>query len=302
MASPLAPTFGIWLVALFLQSILMGMGLLQVYLYFLWYHKDGWGIKGTVITITALEIAQSGIFFSATYTLLIDGFGNFPGLNVIPWQATTQLLLLYISTFVAQSYFSYCIYILQKRKLWFPLLIVIMSLVGLSGGIAQTILTLKIVHFTELPSTSWATNTQAALSLACDIFITGGLCWRLNTSRTGIQSTNDLLNFLIMTAINRGVLTMVTAALNMILFLSKPGTFYFMFALLLSGKLYMNSMLAMLNTRKHAHAISQFGKTTVDHISMGSFSPPTQGGVNVTVTHETMNDELSDRDKSKIMF
>ncbi|KAJ7488297.1 hypothetical protein FB451DRAFT_1553724 [Mycena latifolia] len=296
MASALAPTFGIWMVALFFMSILLGMGLLQVYLYFLWYSKDNWGIKGTVILLTVLEVAQSALFFSATYTLIIDGFGNFEGLNLIPWQATTQLLLLYISTFVAQSYFSYCIYILQKRKIWFPLLIVVLSLVGLGGGVAQFILTLRVSHFTDLPSTSAATNTQAALALTCDVLITVGLCWRLNTSRTGIQSTNQLLNFLIMTAINRGVLTMVTAALNMILFLSQPGTFYFMFVLLISGKFYMNSMLAMLNTRQHAHAISQFGKSTVDHISMGSFAPASHHpqGVNVTVTHETMNDHDHD--------
>jgi hypothetical protein len=65
---------------------------------------------------------------------------------------------------------------------------------------------------------------------------------------------NRLLNFLIINAINRGVLTMVTALLNMILvrplvfpigldeselgmqFLTEPGTFYFMLIVVISGK------------------------------------------------------------------
>jgi len=271
------------------------MGLLQVYLYFFWYSKDSWGIKGTVILITILETVQTGTYFGATYRFFITDFGNFDALAQFPWQALVQLLALYTSTFVAQSYFAYCIYVLHKKRIFFPLVIVILSLVGLGGGVAQIVLAVHIKEFAQLPSTSAASNTQAALSLACDILITVCLCWRLNVARTGIQSTNRLLNFLIMTAINRGVLTMVTALLNMILFLTQPGTFYFMMMILLSGKFYMNSMLAMLNTRQHAHSIGAVGSMG-DSISMSPF--PSRGGahvtepvgVNISVRRELHND------------
>ncbi|KAJ7070226.1 hypothetical protein B0H15DRAFT_119664 [Mycena belliarum] len=289
-------TFGLWLAALLFASILLGMALLQVYLYFYWYHNDSWGIKATVITITALEITQSGLFYSSLYVVLIDGFGNFPGLDVIPWQSVGQLFFLYLATFVAQAYFSYLIYKLQKDKILFPIVIFFLSVAGLGAGIAQTVLSIKVKHFSELPSTSATSNAQAALALACDILITVGLCGRLNSSRTGVQSTNEMLNFVIMTAINRGILTMVTAALNIILFLTQPGTFYFMLVLLLSGKFYMNSMLAMLNTRKHAQALSQFGRTTVDHISMGSLAGPhNTRALNVTVTQSVITDQSTSK-------
>ncbi|KAJ7054304.1 hypothetical protein C8F01DRAFT_1260042 [Mycena amicta] len=240
-----ANTFGIWLIAQFFQCILYGMGLLQAYLYFFWYPKDGWWTKGTVITITVLETIQTGTYFGATYKFFITDFGNFDALTDFPWQALAQLLALYTSTFVAQCYFAHCIYQLHKRKIWYPAIVFILSLVGFGGGVAQIVLAVRIQKFDQLPSTSAASNTQAALSLACDILITVGLCWRLNETRTGIQSTNKLLNFLIMTAINRGVLTMITALLNMVLFLTQPGTFYFMVMILISGKFYMNSMLGM---------------------------------------------------------
>lgn len=38
-------TDGAWLVALFLETILYGIGLLQTWLYFRWAVKDGWSIK-----------------------------------------------------------------------------------------------------------------------------------------------------------------------------------------------------------------------------------------------------------------
>ncbi|KAJ7081207.1 hypothetical protein B0H15DRAFT_953217 [Mycena belliarum] len=270
----LADSFGVLLCALLFLSLLLGMGLLQVYLYFLWYPNDGWGTKGMVITITALEVAQSGLFFSSLYVVLIDGFGDFGRIDVIPWQSIAQLSCLYLATFGAQAYFSYLIYKLRTDRFLFPTAIFILSVAGLGAGIAQTVLSIKVKRFSELPSTSAATNTQAAFALACDILITVGLCWRLSNCRTGVQSTNKMLNFFIMTGLNRGLLTMVTAALNIILFLTQPGTFYFMLVLVLSGKLYMNSMLAMLNTRKHAQALAQFGSHNVDPISMGSYVAP----------------------------
>lgn len=128
-------------------------------------------------------------------------------------------------------------------------------------------------------------NLQAACTLAADILITVGLSWRLNSARSGVQSsvsflptdhsdahpfahrTNKLLNFLIINAINRGILTMLTALLNMILvrppvlptglddselnlqFLTEPGTFYFMLIVIISGK----CTLSISFTRRHAH-------------------------------------------------
>ncbi|KAJ7175052.1 hypothetical protein C8R43DRAFT_1119077 [Mycena crocata] len=164
------------------------------------------------------------------------------------------------------------------------------------GGIAQVVLVGKLKEFKELPKTSAASNTQAALALSCDILITVGLCWRLNTNRTGIQSTNKLLNFLIMTAVNRGVVTMVAALLNMILFLTQPGTLYFMLMLLISGKLYMNSMLAMLNTRQHAHSVGKFGVTAIEHISMPTFSSGPSAnqvaGISISTSTETDDDVI----------
>ena len=64
-------------------------------------------------------------------------------------------------------------------------------------------------------------------------------------------STNAVLNNLIMYAVNRGVLTSLCALLNLVLFLALPGTFYFFIGLMPSSKLYMNTMLATLNTRQH---------------------------------------------------
>ncbi|KAJ7099738.1 hypothetical protein C8R44DRAFT_810251 [Mycena epipterygia] len=270
MASPLAPTVGMWLTALFLQTLLHGMGLLQGFLYFVWYPKDNWTVKGTVITMLFVESIQMGAAFGNVYAWLIDGFGDLANLNTIHWQDMLQLTALYLSTFVAQAHFAKTIYQLHRQDKILPLVVLLFSLVALGGGIGQVVLAIRVGEYSKLGQTSVTTNLQAGFALASDMLITIGLCWRLSESKGGIQSTNKVLNFLILTAINRGAFTMLFAALNVILFLSEPGTFYFMLALLLSDKFYMNSMLAILNTRQHAGRMQ--GTTVVEEISMPMFA------------------------------
>lgn len=45
------------------------------------------------------------------------------------------------------------------------------------------------------------------LAAVCDILIAAGLCWYLQTGRTGYKRTDNIVDRLIIYAINRGVLT-----------------------------------------------------------------------------------------------
>ncbi|TFK37071.1 hypothetical protein BDQ12DRAFT_685763 [Crucibulum laeve] len=223
MVSPLDSTYGIWLVALFLETMLYGAGLLQAWLYFHWYSKDHWG---------TLQITW---FFASTYICLIDNFGNFPALLVINWR--------YLSAFIVQLYFAYCIYSLNKKKLVAPILIVILVLVEM----ALTVKTIELGSFTFLTDTKAIFTLHSSAAAACDIVITFSLVRTLGKRKRGIRSTNSMLNMLIINAINRGMLTTICAALNMILFLALPGQFFFFYRSLV----YMNSALSTLNSRQH---------------------------------------------------
>ncbi|KAJ7265391.1 hypothetical protein B0H12DRAFT_1100575 [Mycena haematopus] len=301
MASPLASTLGVWLVTQLLQAILYGMGLLQVYLYFFWYPTDRWFTKAAVILITAFETAQTCLFFAASYDFFINGFGQFGPTAILPWGAKAQLLFITLSTFVAQEYFAHTLFLIHKRKIVYPLFVALLGVASFGAGIAQTTILFTVKTLTDLGKTSTSLTTQAATALACDFFITAGLCWKLNTSRTGIQSTNKLINFLIMTAVNRGVFTMVFALLNIVLWLTKPDTFYFLMMNIMAGKFYMNSMLAMLNTRDHAHSIGAVATAlSSSNFAMNSSTlnePRVRMepiGVNVSVAKDILRDGVDD--------
>ncbi|KAJ6462536.1 hypothetical protein C8R45DRAFT_1108190 [Mycena sanguinolenta] len=264
MSSLVASTLGMWLVGVFLQSLLHGMGLLQGFLYFVWYPMDSRTVKGTVIAVLLTETVQMAGAFLTTYRWLIDGFGT-SNFLLIRWpdmlQLTALIYMQYLSTFIAQSLreddLSMWVYIrggfgqdstcnsVYKKDMYLPILIALLALLAFTSGLSQVIIATRLGDYRKIDETATTTNLQAGAALAADIAITGGLFWRFSKSRTGVQSTNRVLNFLIMTAINRGVLTMLSAILTMVLFLTQPGTYYFMITLLLSDKFYMNNMLAM---------------------------------------------------------
>jgi len=275
--------------------------MLQAFLYFVWYPRDPWSVKGTVIVLVVLQCIQLAGAIANIYAWFVDGFGNFDDLNTIHMQDMLQLTALWLSIFVAQTHFARTIYQLMKRNFILPLLILVFALTALGAGLGQVILAIGLKHYSNLEHTKVTSNMQAAFALAADVLITVGLCWRLNQGRTGMQSTNRVLNFLITTAINRGVFTMIFAIINIALFLTTPGTFYFMIGILISDKLYMNSLLAILNTREYASNLR--GGMEVSDSSRpfaartGGTATGQSGGVSmITVTETQRGDDYDMKD------
>jgi len=194
--------------------------------------------------------------FVSTYKRLITNFGYVPGFWVSIWTDSVQLLALYLSAFTVQLYFAYCLYILNREQRFAPILIVVLALTSIGAGVGQTVVTFtgtkSILHFQVSPS-KVSYILQSAASLACDIAITVSLLCNLGGYKDEDlpDATNNMLDKLMVIAINRGVLTALCAAINIILFFSIPNTFWFFIGILLSGKLYMNSALASLNSRQY---------------------------------------------------
>jgi len=156
------------------------------------------------------------------------------------------------SSWQALPGYSACtLYILNGKQKFVPILIVVLALTAIGAGLAGTFIPVKsLLHFdnTEIPYV-----LQSAATLACDIVITVSLLYILGGHKNENlpDATNNMLDKLMVIAINRGVLTSLCAAINIILFLSIPGTFWFFLGIVISGKLYMNSALASLNSRQY---------------------------------------------------
>jgi len=255
MASPLDSTYGVWLVSLWLETMLYGMGVLQTWIYFAGRPTDVAYVKWTVFVVLTLETIQVVFFFRTSYFRFVERFGEIQ-IDLI-WADSLQLLAAYLSAFTVQIYFASRIFKLTEgRRGKFTLLaigiytILMLAVVQILAGIAQTVLSYELRSFLKLGETKPITTLQAAASLACDLLITTYLCLFLKSQKGEMIKTNSMMDMLIYDAINRGTLTALSSGVTMVLFLALPDTFWFFLGLAPSSKLYMNSMLATLNTRQ----------------------------------------------------
>ncbi|KAJ7659776.1 hypothetical protein DFH06DRAFT_1326797 [Mycena polygramma] len=258
-APSLPSTYGAWLISLFVETVLYGIGILQTILYVnWWWHKDGWSVKAPVLVVMLFVTTQIMFFFRSTYFRFVLRFGVVQG-DLI-WSDSLQLLANYLTAFTVQVFFANRIYLLTRASVSMYrtsaagiYIVIILAITQMSAGIAQTIVSYQLRSFMKLDETKAITTLQTAGSLACDIVITVYLCVFFQRNKSGLprSSTKKMLNALMINAVNRGLLTAASSALTMILFLVAPNTFWFFLGLAPNSTLYMNSMFATLNLRQH---------------------------------------------------
>ncbi|KAF7331392.1 hypothetical protein MKEN_00017200 [Mycena kentingensis (nom. inval.)] len=254
---PLEATYGAWLVALVLESVLYGIGVVQTYLYFHWWdaETDGWSVRGPVLIVLLFETVQIVFFTASTYKRFVAHFGEVD--TELIWVDSVQLLANYLTAFAVQLYFASRIWRLARKasslfsvSRWGIYVVVFLAFTQMAAGAVQTGWTSVLGSFLELERTK-----------ACHLFVTYGQptdgragnddAPNGRLPRNGMPRTQKLLRAVMLNAINRGMLTSLTSFGTMVLFVAYPRTFWFFLTLAPNSKLYMNSMLATLNMRAY---------------------------------------------------
>jgi len=97
----------------------------------------------------------------------------------------------------------------------------------------------------------WIFTLGLSVSSAVDILITGWLVYLFRRNRTGSGRFNDILDKLILYGLETGSLTCLGTIITMLLWVITPKNLIFLGLHFVIAKLYANSLLVTLNTRKH---------------------------------------------------
>ncbi|KAJ7503559.1 hypothetical protein B0H11DRAFT_2222848 [Mycena galericulata] len=277
MSLSLVPTYGAWLTSLFVETILYGIGFLQVWLYFPWWPKDDRSVKLAVVFVMFFETTQITFFFRSTFFRFVLKFGEIQ--EDLLWSDSLQLLAnvrrlrAYLSAFTVQmcvpTFFSrWDIDVVQifRERIYRRhaqdfyttstlgiYLVVLFALVQISAGIAQTILSYKLRSFAKLEETKAITTLQnrrvarvryrhhslpLRLPVAQQKWATAD---RSNDEHIDDErgQSRDAHRYLFGTHHDTRTSSSIRAR------------FGFFLSLAPNSKLYMNSMLATLNMRQH---------------------------------------------------
>ncbi|KAF9267699.1 hypothetical protein L218DRAFT_641497 [Marasmius fiardii PR-910] len=245
----LGNTFGAMLIGAMISMGLYGITTLQTYFYFRHYERDNLEVKSLVSAVWILDTVHVGFMGHSMYYYLITGYGKPQLLQTGIWSLYSSLLLNIIVAFISQTFFTRQIYFLCPRP-WKWLVTIIIALIVLAHfeTVVQFFLIKQFSRLNEVDHV--AVVPFGTLAILSDIMVAAALVILLRRSRTELQDTNSLINKLIVYAVNRCILTSVVAVLEVILFLSFPHSLYAFAFDFVIGKLYANSLLAHLNSRK----------------------------------------------------
>ncbi|KAF9069247.1 hypothetical protein BDP27DRAFT_1447835 [Rhodocollybia butyracea] len=271
MALPTPPTnetFGTMLICALVSMGLYGITTLQTYFYFLNYGYDRISMKALVGVVWALDTIHSALMCFTIYQYLIIGYAQPEILESGVWSLFGSMACNIIVAFISQCFFTKRIHILSPPR--FKLLISVpIACIVVCHFVVTVIQFFKKKQFALLnEGTNDSVIPFGVLAVFSDILIALALVLLLRQNHPETEETKSLIKKLVVYAINRCILTSyahtiassyldvltflarVIAAIEIALFMSFPGSVYSFAFDFIIGKLYVNSLLASLNSRK----------------------------------------------------
>ncbi|KAI0773045.1 hypothetical protein BD413DRAFT_311019 [Trametes elegans] len=239
--------------------MLYGLTVHQAYRYFKLYPDDRFYLKTIVSTVLMLETFHTALWLVVGYHyLLAEAFDpdDFPrGV----WSVRLTILTTALTICITQCFFAYRVFCLRvqprvpsqytSRWLLIPALLFLTVSKGFAfaAGIKVFNTTPRITDFQHI---TWLIATAYGLACVTDVTLASILVLVLRRSRTGSKRTDSVLDILIKYTINTGVLTSFCSVLAFLFAVIFPGNLIYAGISIVGTKLYANSLLAVLNSRR----------------------------------------------------
>ncbi|KZV77154.1 hypothetical protein PENSPDRAFT_679358 [Peniophora sp. CONT] len=227
-------TFGAVYIGNLFSIGLLGVTIVQAWLYYNHFPKDPIWIKMVVLAVCVVEFLRSTLTSYALYYYLVLNWGNIAGLTTLVWSLKSILVTTMTSKLLGHLFFSWRIYILSppgRMRYLLTALVIVSTFFDLGknwdGHFCQPVCRhLQSESFSEYTQGSQRILAPLALatSIAADAIISCCMVFVLSRSKTGFSRTNRLLNMFILYAIEAGLITVVSGTVILILGLgTAPG-------------------------------------------------------------------------------
>ncbi|KAJ7460741.1 hypothetical protein FB451DRAFT_1270178 [Mycena latifolia] len=242
-------TFGVCFIGVVIAAELHGVACVQAWYYFT-HQNDGWPLKLYVITVLCLDTVHQALITHTVYIYLITNYNNPPQLNNLLWSLLVEVLFNGLTALLVQSFLTVRIWRLSKRNKWLTGTALSLVLAEFGCVLAYVGMSLRLHTFAEITRLKALSIAVNALAASGDVFITSILCFLLLRSRTGFKRSDTMIKKLVLFFVNTGLITSLFAIASLISITVAPTTFIYILFFFCMGRLYSNSLLAILNARE----------------------------------------------------
>lgn len=251
LSQNLSETLGAVLIGSAFAAVLTGVVTTQTIYFYQSYPDDKPSLKLMVFIIWFLDLLHTMMVFATDWIWLIEHFNDSAFIKKIPWSLGVTVVLTATITLMVHSFFAYRIHRLSRAN-WYvvgPILVIsVMRLALASVSCAEMLRYGDFADFVK--HVAWVFTMGLVASSALDVIITACLLWYLDHARSGFARMDQIVNTLCLYAIENGLLTSVAIVISLGCWLGMQDNLIFLAFHFIVSKLYANSFLATLNSRK----------------------------------------------------
>ncbi|KAF8889447.1 hypothetical protein CPB84DRAFT_1449062 [Gymnopilus junonius] len=294
-------TLGAAYLGVLFGAILYGITSVQTFLYFHDSRDDGRLLKLVVLFLWLLDTIHLALICHGLYFYMVTNFGDFAVLASPTWTLIAQVYLTTISDLIVRGFFCRRVFILCSRRkvlAWvLPTIIIMLSLTVAACGCGFASRSFVLKTYKKMSEAAAMLYVSLGLAVAAGGIIAASLCTLLLQSRTGFKRTDSILSFLMAFSINTGLLTSVCAIACFVTYALWPQRFIFMGIYFALSKLYVNALLASLNTRSSLRNQS-YGMSTISQSVSMPIAFPTSHNTIATSSIVSESKSYSNREGS----
>ncbi|KZV61896.1 hypothetical protein PENSPDRAFT_739648 [Peniophora sp. CONT] len=234
--------------------LVFGITIVQLYIYYVSFSKENWWLVFTVYGVFLVDLVQSVAIAASGWNAAVSGWGRqesieFPGwpLIVIPGVSST------VAAWV-QIFYAWRIHRFGAWKI-IPIIIIFLALAqtGAAWAIGIQYSFTKSVASLHLTSMFARTIIWLGGGTIADLLIMCSMVKLLTAARNDshvVGKTELLINRLIRLSVETGFACVITAVVEMILFLALPDNNLHLFFSFLLSKVYGVTLMVNLNSRR----------------------------------------------------
>ncbi|EJD39378.1 hypothetical protein AURDEDRAFT_187386 [Auricularia subglabra TFB-10046 SS5] len=251
-AGNIGPTMGAFLVGVMVSILcsLLGITTLQTWDYFSTYPDDSCWIKTLVATVYCAELVHSVLLAHSIYHYVINGFGDYLGLEREVWSLQGAVLFTGAIAFGVQTYLcARVLYMTRNKYLALGCWILAIFRFAFSISLAAHLISSGRLEAASQSSFRWQLIASLSLGAASDVAVACCICaGLLRCFGTAFKKTDKLIEKVAALTIGSGLLTSLLALLELITYIALDNYVWVAVFSILS-KVFGNSLLVSLNQR-----------------------------------------------------
>ncbi|KAG2006191.1 hypothetical protein CC2G_002526 [Coprinopsis cinerea AmutBmut pab1-1] len=191
------------------------------------------------------------------YFYLILSFGNPVGLLHTTWSIRAGVAISAILGIGSNIFYVTRMHMMGLKVSIATAIVVCIIVPRIGFEVALIVELTKRTDLERVDEIRWIIEVCFALAGASGAALSAGLCYALRMKRTGYSRTDSKIDVLIVYTINTGVLSSVLCFIGLFTALFVKDGYPFVGALVILTKIYANSVLAVLNSRRHSSKLDE---------------------------------------------